>query len=311
MPPLANAVADREDLYATSRVFLEMNGQFVGWVDSVSGGYTKAQLGVVQDEKTRALMKRVAGIEVEDLEVYFRVDMAPTWWQWVSDSMGARPGLPRDMAVIRTDFDGRQLERVVLMQARITQVEFPTFDAASKNPAIFKVVITAGSSQYQKMSGEAGPALPNTRLATSTVLGNAFRFELGGLPTTRMFRVAPPVVSIGFPEDSVGAYREYALTAATVSIGNLIVNRPRTNNEDQQYFDWLRHFLIEGQNSPGNELPSSLSLLAPDLQTVLLTIHFGHVGLVSIDPYQSMAEGSPAAMQVEMYVNRMWLELGR
>ena len=126
-----------------------------------------------------------------------------------------------------------------------------------------------------------------------------------------MFRVAPPVVSIGFPEDSVGAYREYALTAATVSIGNLIVNRPRTNNEDQQYFDWLRHFLIEGQNSPGNELPSSLSLLAPDLQTVLLTIHFGHVGLVSIDPYQSMAEGSPAAMQVEMYVNRMWLELGR
>jgi len=305
MVPLANAAPERT--IAPASVFIDMEGQFAGRVHSVSGGYTKAQLGETYDDRSSSTLKRVTGLEVVDLEVYFGVDMAPSWWQWVSESMGAKPGLPRNMAVVGTDFDGQQMERLVLPQARIKQIEFPVFDRSNPQPVIFKVVITAGSSQYETLGGGSSPAVgrPNSRTRT-----DAFRFELGDLPTTKTARVTPPVFSIDFSNDSVGAYREPTPTVGSVNVGNMILAHPRIPGDQQQYMQWLQD-LIQGRNSEESKLTSSLTLLDVDTRQDVMTIHFGEVGLVGIDPYQNSGIGPMTVMHIETYVDRMWVEMAR
>lgn len=285
-------------------VFLDVGGEFAGWPVSVSGGYTKAVVSEMQDDGTLSSMKHVANFEVEDLEVSFGVEMAPIWWQLVSQALGDRSGEAFDMAVISVDGDGRQVERYVLRQAIVTQVELPIFDATSREPGYFKAVISAGSSQYDTMGGQPGP-----QVATSarTWTRNAFRFELGDLPTGRTKSVVPPAISIRLASGSVGSFRETNRTPAGVSVGNMTVALARSSDEGQ-YFDWMRNFLINGNVSQDDELQSSLTVLGPDLQEQLMTIYFDQVGLVSIDPHLGATDGSQYEMQVELYVERVRLE---
>lgn len=289
--PLGNA-AERQ--LAPTRVFLDMEGQFAGWAHSVSGG----------GHTSTTSIKNVTGPDVEDLVVHFGVDMAPIWWKWVSESLGANPVRTRDMALVRTDSYGRQLDRSVLRQARIKQVHFPIADASAKEAAYFMVIITAASSQYEKLGGQAGPPLSKAR----PLLGGAFRFELDGLPTDRVFKVALPVVSIKFTEVRVGTSRTSTSTMPTVSVGNMTVGLPLT--DANYYSDWADEF-IKGSVSPEIKLQSSLSFLTPDLKAVLMTIHFDQVAWVSLKLDQSKADGPIATVKVELNVEQVRVEMAK
>ena len=282
-----------------------MEGQFAGWAHSVSGGQTKAELSDTYNLGPQTVAKKsVTSLEVEDLAVAFGVDMAPIWWQWISEVLGMNPGRTHDMAVVITDIDGRQMARRVLRQARIKKVVFPIFDAAAKGPANFTVWITAESSQHERLGGQAGPPLSKAR----ALRGN-FRYELGGMPTSSVSRVASPVVSIHFAEDSVGASRTSTSTMPTVSVDNMMVTLPIT--DAKEYSDWADD-VIKGGVSQENKLQSSLSLFAPDMKEILMTIHFDQVGLVGISfgKYEANAE-KIATMQVELNVERVRVEIAR
>lgn len=301
MTPLANAA---EQLFVPGRFFLDVEGQFAGWVLNVDGGQTK-----IESSDTRVLgqpttaAKLMTGLEVEDLRFEFGGDMAPIWWKWINESLGANPGRTHDMAVVVTDIEGRQMRRVVLRQARIKEVRFPIADAATKDLANFTVVITAGSSQHEKLEGQAGPPLSKAR----ALHGSAFQFELDGMPTHRVFKVELPVVSIKFTE--VRTSRTSTFTTPTVDVGNMTAYVPVRDAD--AYFDWYRVVPI-AKESQETKRSSSLSFLAPDLTEVLMTIHFDQVELVEVSVDQTEANAAKIAMiQVELNVERVRIEMRR
>jgi len=301
-PPLGNA---SEKQLAPARVFLDVGGQFAGWVHQFSGGQTKAESSNTQVLGPVMSTIPVTSPEVEDLTVTFGVDMAPIWWKWVSESLGGNPGRTHDMAIVHSDNQGRLMGRRVLRQARIKEVTFPIVDATMKDPAYFEVKITAGSSQYEKLGGQAGPPLSKARVLS----GSNFQFELGHLPTDYVFKVALPVVSIKFTEVRVGTSRTSTSTIPTVSVGNMMVSLPVT--DAGKYFDWADDVIKAGVPQE-TKLQSSLSLLAPDLKGTLMTIHFDQVGLVKINvakPETNAAKISTA--QVELHVERVRVEMGK
>ena len=216
--PFANAATERA--LSGGGIFLDIGGQFAGWPASVSGGHTKANVVTVNLGPSAITKKHVSNLEVEDLVVTFGVDMAPVWWDWISTELGDQAGTPRDMAVVSTDFDYNMMERMVLRDAVIKQIEFPSFDGASKDPAYFKVVISASSSRLEPISG--GKVNAPQGIAKKSLQSN-FRFELGDLPTQRAKTVVPPVVSINVVKDEVGQFREPTKQVATKSVGNMTV----------------------------------------------------------------------------------------
>jgi len=289
--PLGDA-AERQ--LAPARVFIDMEGQLAGWAHSVSGG----------GHTSTTSIKNVTGLGVDDLVVHFGVDMAPIWWKWVSESLGANPVRTHDMAVVRTDIEGRQMDRVVLRQARIKQVHFPIADASAKEAAYFMVIITAASSQYEKLGGQAGPPLSKVR----PLLGGAFQFELDGLPTDRVFKVALPVVSIKFTEVRVGTSRTSTSSMPTVSVGNMTVALP-VAGDGQAYIDWADD-VVTARMSQQNKLQSSLSFLTPNLKEVLMTIHFDQVGFARLILTQPDANAQIIhTMQVELIVEQVRVEM--
>jgi hypothetical protein len=248
----------------------------------------------------------VTSPEVEDLTVSFGVDMAPIWWKWVSESLGGNPGRTHDMALVHSDNQGRMMGRRVLRQARIKEVRFPIVDAAMKDPAYFEVKITAASSQYERLGGQAGPPLSKAQAA----LASNFRFELGGLPTDHVFKVALPVVSIKFTEVRVGTSRTTTFTKPTVSVGNMTVTLPVAGG-GQAYFDWW-DAVSKGGVSQEIERQSNLSFLTPDLKGTLMTIHFDQVGLVKVNLVKNEANAEKiSTMQVELFVERVRVEMGK
>ena len=298
----SGATPERDSFGRSGGVFLEMDGGMVGWLKSADGGYAKAQVSEYMDGRSTVPIKRVSGIEVEDLTISFGVDMSPRWWEWVSDVLGEKPAAAHDIAIVRTDYDGQTIERIILRQAMLKRIEFPIFDAAKREPVFFKAVITARSSQHQLVSGQ-GPALARTQ----AVMSHAFRFELGDLPTTRTLTVVPPVVSIGITDGSTGD-RMATTSSARTTVGDMTMIRGRSG-EDMRYFDWLRD-LLEGRESGGSTMPATLSILGADLRQVLMTIHFDQVGLISVDTAWNTASDSIPSMRIEMYVSGVRVESG-
>ena len=178
--PASDAAIEKDMVGGTVAIFLDLDGQFAGWANGVSGGHTKAVLVDTFDERSTVIQKRIAGLAVEDLEVTFGIEMAPAWWQWISQSIGANPGIAHNITVFRGYMDGRPIDQLVLRQARIRQVQFPIFDGASRDKPSFKVILTAESSSFEDSGAQ--PKAPPRPLKPSA-LSNTFRFELGQLPT--------------------------------------------------------------------------------------------------------------------------------
>ena len=302
--PLPSAAAELRSTTG-ERVFLDIAGDFAGWPASVSGGYTKGRIVTRTLTDGMTLKKHVGALEVEDLVVTFGVDMPQIWWDWISTELGDQAGTPRDMAAISTDFDDNTMERMVLRDAVIKQIEFPSFDRDSRELAYFKVVISASSSRLEPMSG--GNVNAPQGIAKKSLQSN-FRFELGDLPTQRAKTVVLPVVSIDVVKDEVGMFREPLKQVARKSVGNMTVSIARGPDE-QAYNNWHDHFLIDGNVSDEDELQASLTLLGPDMQEELMKINFRQVGLVSLASSASAANREESAtMDVELYIEEVALE---
>jgi len=301
MAPLVNA-AERQ--LAPAPMFLDIEGQFAGWVHRVQGG-TKVESGITNVLGPATATKLATSPEIEDLRFEFGGDMAPIWWKWVNESLGVNPGRTHNIAVVRTDIEGRQIDRRVLRQARIKEVQFPIVDAASKDLAYFEVAISVESSQNERLVGQAGPPPSKAR----ALHGSNFRFELGHLSTDWVFKVAPPVVSIKFTKVRVGTSRTSTFTTPTVSVGNMIVSLPV--HRAAAWIDWA-NVVINAGVPQEIKLQSSLSLLTPDLKKALMRIYFDQVELVevSVADLEANAVGF-SSMQVKLNVERVRVEMGR
>jgi len=304
--PASDAAIEKDMVGGTARIFLDLDSEFAGWVLDTSGGYTKAVVVDYYDGKSTVTRKRVGALAVEDLEITFGIDMAPVWWQWISNVLAGNP-VTHNLSVIRTDLDFRTIDQQVLRNARIKQIHFPVFDRASKDPLRFKVVITAETSRFEAASGASAPS-PLGRQISLKPNSSTFQFELGDLKTDRTVRVVPPVVSVKFPDGYVGGPGLQSTSTPTLGASNMTISVPIYDSGP--YMNWLRE-LVDGRVGADSMLQSSLSILTPDYQQVLMTIFFDSVGLASLSPYQLAADGSMGPMVLDLYLERVRISTGK
>ncbi|HET6840509.1 MAG TPA: hypothetical protein VFK06_02310 [Candidatus Angelobacter sp.] len=73
---------------------------------------------------------------------------------------------------------------------------------------------------------------------------------------------------------------------------------------------WFRSFVIAGNSSSANEKSGSLSLLTPNLASVLATISFQNLGIFRLENAPAEASGEVSRLVADLYCERMDLAIG-
>ncbi len=279
----AAAVGGKDRGFVAARFALEIGGVVTGWIDSVEGG------GAVGEEVTTGnagdSKKHIGGTRFEDIDIGIATPIPPAVLAWMKDTLAGN-FRRQSGAVVTTDYEGRVVERLEFTDALLTEIVFPSFDAASREFATLSIRLSPERTRLRKGSSGARLELPRP---VRPALRSTFRLTIDRLPTARVAAVEGLAVKLKVIESEVGA-----------EVSNLVVRLALT--DAAPYADWLEDFVVNGNNSDDRERSGTLDLMSAEGTRTLLSIGLHHIGIVRMtsDRRDSGSESVPR-VAAELY----------
>jgi T4-like virus tail tube protein gp19 len=290
--------------YTAGKFALDLDGKTAGWVQSIRGG--EALSDVVEEKLApgAVIKKHIAGVKYSDIEVVCGTGMSKSFYQWLTDTLD-RKYSRKDGAVISADYDLKEQSRLLFSNALIKEIGFPALDAASKDPAKLTVKLSPEYTRRQKGTGGSvkengyGGAVVQTKWLPSN-----FRLKIDGLDCTRVNKIEAFVIKQAIVENAVGEFRDYEKEPAHLEIPDLVITIAENNADD--FISWHEDFVIKGNNGDDREKNGTLEFLTPNLQEVLFTIGFQHLGIYKLAPVEVQAGAENIRrLQAWMYCEQM------
>src|SRR5829696_682984 len=254
-----------------SRFALELDGVKCGFVNSAEGGEITADVVVEPTGK-----KHLAGPRYEELSLAIDLGLARDVYDWIAETWA---GTARRRSVVVTEADQTLAERSrrEFDDALVTEVSFPPFDAASKDPVQLTVKVAPGSTTTTKGSG-AKIAAPVAKQQKRSLASN-FRLELDGLDCKRVSKIdAFAVKERGAAEDG-GRVRDRGRRETTTEFPNLRVALAEASA--QTWVEWFDDFVVKGNNGDDREKNGAIVYLDPTLKE-LARIELANVGIYAL-----------------------------
>jgi phage tail-like protein len=289
--------------YTGGKYALELDGTTAGWVQSIRGGDASSD---VVEEKLGAnttIKKHLAGVKYSDIEVDCGTGMSKPFYQWLVDTFDQKH-TRKNGAVVSADYNYNETSRLTFFNALIKEIAFPTLDAASKDPAKLTVTFSPELTRRQKASGSVkGNGYTGTQIQKKWLPSN-FRLKIDGLDCTRVSRIEALVVKQAIVENAVGEFRDFEKEPAHLDIPDLVVTIAESQAAD--FINWHEDFVINGHNTDDREKNGTLEFLTPNLQEVLFTIGFQHLGIYKLTRLEvSAGSDSISRLQASMYCEQM------
>ena len=92
-----------------------------------------------------------------------------------------------------------------------------------------------------------------------------------------------------------GEHRDHQNEPTSVEIPNLVVHLAESHADD--FYRWHEDFVINGNNGEDREKGGTLEYLTPNLQEVLFTLNFYHLGVFKVSPDKVTPEVDQQAQQ--------------
>ena len=261
------------------RFFLDVGGVKAGFLHSVEGGDTVAQ--VVSEAAAGALSRKHLGpVHVEPFELRIGLGLAPAVYAWIDASW--KPQSPtKDGSIVAADFDGVARSARDFKKALVSETTIPALDAASKEVALLTVKIAPAAVQRRKASGKVtAPSSP----AQKQWLASNFKLEIAGLDCTKVMKI-----------DALTIRR----TERGVEIPHVRVTLAAASSVTWQA--WFDDFVLKGANDQSKERKGSISFLAPDLKVL------GRVELLQLGIF-ALREPQPRPNEVARVVAELYCE---
>ena len=206
--------------------------------------------------------------------------------QWAS-----APQAPLDGRLVGADFQYKAQYYRTFTQARLAEVAFPAFDAASKDHGYLQLRITPSTTQLQAPppGSNVGGKLGAKQKAW---LVSAFKLDIPGLATQRVSRIEPFKLAL---KTRPGGLAYFGGTRLTVTFAAV---------DSAPWLDWEEAFLLKG---PGPERTLELKLLSPNLKDTLMELKGSGVGLLSLAAVAQDDADKVARLRAELYVERWQL----
>jgi len=288
--------------FVAGKYGVDIGGNFAGWVQSVEGGHATSD--VVQEKMgpDHIIRKHIAGVKYEDISVVCGTGMSKQFYQWAKDSFDHNY-TRKDGAVIQADYNHKEMSRLSFYHALISEVGFPALDAASKDACKMTIKFHPETTRTTTSMG-GGPAIGGQmkqNLQKKWLPAN-FRLKIDGLDdaSKRVNKIEAITVKQKNVEHSVGEQRDYEQEPAHLEVPNLVITFPESHADS--FYKWHEDFVIKGNNGDDKEKGATLEYLTPNLQEVLFTLNFHHLGIFKLTPdKQEAGSENIRRLKAEMY----------
>jgi phage tail-like protein len=279
--------------YVAGKTQLLVAGQPMGFLKSASCGGVGAEVTRVEGGKAGPDGKQIGAAQYEPCELSFGLSMEPAIYSWISDALAGKAAA-KSLTLQSLDFENKEISRLDLNQAVLTEFSMPAFDAANNDAAYMSIAV-----QPQTLNSKPGSgAVVSSTVATKQKVWQPanFKFEFAGLPLAKVSKV-----------EGIAFHVESGTQRPLLENFTIVVNASDVGNLDQ----FLKKFVIDGQNAPANETTAKLTMLDSTLAATVGTVSFTGVGMTGGTLVGAVESGSEsiAKRQFVLYAEGLSLNI--
>lgn len=276
------------------------------WLFSVEGGHATANVvaGAERPEHIRA--KQIAGVKYEDISLRANPEDVAGFLKEVMARRDRMNG-----KIVSANFDYKEESELDFFNALPTEIGLPPFEAASKEACY--VSLTLAPEFTRSVTMKAGPPVgagPSSKGPERACLRSDFAVAIDGLPdgSRHVTSVDGIVLKRKGAGNPAGALPSAQARPTAWEFSNITLTVPESHA--QEFAEWHKRFVIEGNDGPQKEKTMTVTLLSPGRTHVLLELHASHVGILKFTP-EKVEAGSEniRRVKVELYV-RNWEVVG-
>jgi phage tail-like protein len=297
--------AARVRAFAAAKFALELDGAFAGWLDSVEGGQATADV-VAEKLGTdfRYQKKHLGGIKYADITLTCGTGMNKAFYEWLAASFDViRPGPRKSGAIVATDFQAQERERLAFRNALVAQLDLPALDASSRAPAQLTVTLTPESTE--RSVGHKGTVGFPTQ--ADKWRSSDFRLTIDGLTdaTSRALKIDAISLRQKIAIDAVGQSRDVRPVDGGLDFSNVAVTV--ADSHAQSFYDWFQDFAIKGNAGDAQERAGTLDYLDVH-QTPVFSIRFQNLGIFEVAADKVTTADALRSDKASFYVERIDLK---
>ena len=279
---------------------LELDGALAGWVREVSGGDATADVIAEKIGPDGVVRKHIGSARYEDITINCGAGMSEVFYEWIGQMLTNRS--PRkNGAIVMTDYNYSPMSRLEFSNALISEVTFPTLDAAAKDPARMTIKIAPEYTRLKKDGGSSAPLKPDgAPRAQKQWMSANFRLTIDAVDCSRVSKIDALTIRQGVAENPAGELRGLEKLPTHLDIANLAVTVAEFGTQD--FYNWHEDFVIKGNAGQDREKNATIEMLANDLKTVLFTLTLKQLGIYRLAQERSEPGGdSIRRVRAEMY----------
>lgn len=294
---LSSAVAAaRPAVITTGPRYLDFDGVSAGLLHSVEGGDATADVIGVPDAGSGFTHKHLGAVRYEDFSAQVAPPLSTLLGSWVQD-MWLNGAERKSGSVIFADSAYKVRSVREFSSALLVETTVPALDAAAKDAGY--IGLRFAPEVTGDLAGDGSPV--GTTPKQASWLRSGFRLQIDGLDCSQVsvidsFTVRRPLIA-----DATGEERDYQRVPGMVEFPDLAVTLTESSSESWRL--WLKSFLIDGNNSDGEEKGGSLQLLMSDL-TVVAEIRFFNLGIFKLAQRLGLAD-TVSQLTAHLYCERM------
>ena len=297
------AITRNDRAFGISKYGIELQHTFAGFVKEATGGDATADVVVEKLGSDHLTKKHLGPLKYEEVSFKCGTGMSKELYKWIdtgfnqtSHSRGREDG-----ALIFADYDNMEVSRLTWTFGLITELGMPALDASSKDSAMMSIKFMPETTR-KTWGGGGKLVVPADAAKQKKWLPSNFRLRIDGCEAgcAKVNKIEALTIKQKVTENAIGEQRDYQKEPTSVEIPNLVITLAESHADE--FYRWHEDFVIKGNNGEDHEKGGTLEYLTPNLQEVLFTLHFFHLGVFKVSPDKMEATGEPIRrLKVEMY----------
>lgn len=278
------------------KYILELEGKYMGYIKSFSGGMPYSEVFISGSKSNSALDKTTREVLYDDIKICATSIMDADFYDWIGEFM-ANTKSEKTGAVIVLDYNRKIVKRIIFNNALIKEVIFPSADASTnKTPVYTNITISPETTEIQVNPGTIYSNNSMTSGMNQKQLMTAdFTFTIKGISGLKVSKISEIIISK--ENDSAAETAESGIQPMdTVNIESLVLQVPE--NQIDSLMTWYLRNLGNGESA---ETSAALRFFTINFQKSVLNFELNGVGLYKMT-YNPPANSGLGYYTVEIYV---------
>lgn len=291
--------------YTGGRFSLDVDGFNVAFLKKFDGLSMEADIVANDLGPDNFQAKHVANIKWTPGKATVGAGMGQGMYNWIKQSFD-KAYMPKNGRLVAADFNYKAQSELTFQHALITSVGFPKMDGSSKDGMYLDVEFEAEQVRWAPGDGKDIQAKYGTK--QKAWLAANFRFEMGGLPCSRVASIDAFTWKCAVAADQIGIFREPTKHPAKVTIPDLKVSISMADYE--AWAGPAKKWFIDGEHLAGNEMQGAIVILGPNMKDEIGRVELKNCGFKKFSKQTLEANTEKIArFDVEFYVEGMTFSL--